>query len=337
MEGTGKLLARIVCFISIGATLCAPRVVSSWHVFSIAMDNPCCTNIVARFGILGGCYRPADDDAIRAAAWKFLESAFVDDSVGRLFKPTRSRVSDLIDALGSVCHLDSSIEPPAWLANEPTDPEAAELFPVANGLLHLPTGRLLSPTPRYFGLAASDVEFNPGAPDPKCWLGFLTDLFGEDVEAISTLQEYFGYTLGPDTSQQKIMLMVGPTRSGKGTIARAHMGLLGRDNVAAPTLASLQTNFGLAPLIGKPLAIISDARLSARSDQAIIVERLLSISGEDAITIDRKFLPTWTGRLPTRFMLLSNELPRLSDNSGALAKRFIVCSFSSVAFTAGRI
>ena len=45
--------------------------------------------------------------------------------------------------------------------------------------------------------------------------------------------------------------------------SRVHTALMGRENVATPTLASLQTNFGLAPLIGKPLAIISDARLGA--------------------------------------------------------------------------
>ena len=118
--------------------------------------------------------------------------------------------------------------------------------------------------------------------------------------------------------------MVGPTRCGKGTIARTLTELVGRDNVAAPTLASLSTNFGLAPLIGKPLAIIADARLGSRSDPAAIAERLLSVSGEDALTIDRKFQPAWTGRLPTRFVVLTNELPRLVDASGALAKRFLV-------------
>jgi putative DNA primase/helicase len=87
-----------------------------------------------------------------------------------------------------------------------------------------------------------------------------------------------------------------PRRSGKGTIARVLTALLGRDSVVSPTLASLQTPFGLAPLIGKPLAIISDARLGSRSDQAAITERLLSISGEDGLTIDRKFMPSWTGR-----------------------------------------
>src|SRR5262249_34938023 len=94
-----------------------------------------------------------------------------------------------------------------------------------------------------------------------------------------------------------------------------------------PTLASLATNFGLAPLVGKPLAAISDARLGARHDALIAVERLLSISGEDAITVDRKFKDHWTGRLPTRFLMLTNELPQFTDASGALASRFIIITF----------
>ena len=83
-------------------------------------------------------------------------------------------------------------------------------------------------------------------------------------------------------------------------------------------------NFGLAPLIGKPLAIISDARLGGRTDGQVVVERLLSITGEDWLSVDRKFLPAWHGQLPTRFVILTNELPKLGDASGAIASRFIV-------------
>jgi putative DNA primase/helicase len=79
----------------------------------------------------------------------------------------------------------------------------------------------------------------------------------------------------------------------------------------------------LAPLLGKPLAIVSDARLG-RDGSAAVVERLLSISGEDMLTIDRKYQEQWTGKLPTRFLILSNELPRFGDASGAIANRFIV-------------
>ncbi len=42
------------------------------------------------------------------------------------------------------------------------------------------------------------------------------------------------------------------------------------------------------------------------------------------MTVARKFREAWHGRLLTRFMVLTNELPSLSDGSGALAGRFIV-------------
>ena len=94
--------------------------------------------------------------------------------------------------------------------------------------------------------------------------------------------------------------------------------------MAGPTLASLAQNFGLWPLLGKSVAIVSDARLGRQADSATVVERMLSISGEDALTIDRKFLDPITCKLPTRLMILTNELPRLADASGALAGRFIL-------------
>ncbi len=104
--------------------------------------------------------------------------------------------------------------------------------------------------------------------------------------------------------------------------------MLGRSNVCAPTLASLAERFGLAPLIDKQAAIIGDARLGVRADQSAIGERLLSISGEDSITVDRKHIGAWTGRLPTRFLLLTNELPRFADASGALASRLILLNLT---------
>jgi putative DNA primase/helicase len=100
--------------------------------------------------------------------------------------------------------------------------------------------------------------------------------------------------------------------------------LLGTENVAGPTLAGMTTNFGLWHLIGKSLAIIPDARMSGRTDSAIITERLLSISGEDAQTIDRKHLSPITCKLSTRLMILTNELPRLTDASGAFVGRLIL-------------
>jgi putative DNA primase/helicase len=73
--------------------------------------------------------------------------------------------------------------------------------------------------------------------------------------------------------------------------------LLGKSRVCSPTLSSLATDFGKQVLIEKAVALIADARLSGRTDSAVVVERLLSISGEDPQTVARKYLPDWNGTL----------------------------------------
>jgi putative DNA primase/helicase len=103
--------------------------------------------------------------------------------------------------------------------------------------------------------------------------------------------------------------------------------LIGAGNVAAPTMASFASNFGLATLLGKSLAIVGDARVGG-ADVRQAVERLLSISGGDGLDVDRKHRDQLTVKLPTRLVLQSNELPRFSDASEAIAHRFLVLILS---------
>ncbi|MGY4467328.1 putative DNA primase/helicase [Bradyrhizobium sp. LB9.1b] len=277
----------------------------------------------------GSCYRDADTDSVQAQIWRYLDGAKRYGKEGETidFQPNRGEVENVAAAFRAVCNLPGDVEAPAWLGGAQGEPPQ-ELLPVRNGLLHLPTGRLSRPTPGFFCMNASDVTFDSRAPEPREWLHFLDMIWPDDPQSIETLQDVFGYLLSSDTSHQKIPLIIGPKRSGKGTIARVLTALLGQDSVTAPTLASLATNFGLAPLIGKSVAIVGDARLSGKVDQSAIAERLLSISGEDSITVDRKFQSAWTGRLGVRFVVMSNELPRLSDASGALTSRFVVLTMT---------
>lgn len=277
----------------------------------------------------GSHYRDVGDEEVKAQIWEFLEGArriYGEDRRGP-FKPTTTTVNDVFNALISVCGLDATVSAPAWLDCHGRPP-VTEFMAVGNGLLHLPTGAIHPPTPAFFGLSASEVAFDPEASEPTAWLKFLSNLWEDDQKAISTIQEWFGYCLSTDTRQQKMLLVIGPKRSGKGTLARVQTALLGRASVASPTLASLAQEFGLQPLIGRPLAIISDARLSGRVDQSLVVERLLSISGEDDVSVNRKYRDHWTGHLPTRFMVLTNEVPRFTDASGALPSRFITLALN---------
>ena len=272
----------------------------------------------------GACYSELPHESLRAHAYAFLDKAQVETKDGIApFKPNTKSVNNVMDALAAAGQLPVGTKAPTWLdAGQRVAP--SEVLAFTNGLLHLPTRRLRPHTPLLFNLHAVDYPYDPKAPEPEAWLKFLNSIWGKDQASIATLQEIFGLTLTTDTWHQKAFLVIGPKRSGKGTIARVQSAVIGKENVVGPTLSSLGDRFGTAPLIGKLLAIISDARLSGRTDPSIIAERILSITGEDAITVDRKNRDCWTGTLPTRFMIFTNEIPRLTDASGALTSRFIV-------------
>lgn len=276
-------------------------------------------------------YAELEDGTVRRDVYHFLEQAKLPPSekqqeaglaFGGDFQPDTTAVNHVLDALRAVSHRPrDSFNPPCWLDGE--GPPAHELVACRNGLLHLPSGELLEHTPRFFTRNALAFDYDAAALAPARWLAFLETLWPEEPEAIALLQEVFGYVLIPDTSQQKIFLMVGPTRSGKGTIARVLTELVGPPNICAPSLSDFGETFGLESLLGKQLAILSDVRLDGKANHAAIAESLLRISGEDTVTVKRKHRTAWDGRLAVRFLLLSNLMPRFSDASPALANRFV--------------
>jgi len=252
------------------------------------------------------------------------------------FESNPGTVKAALDTLRAYVHLPASVSPPTWLDGpacakdahrDPSRPPADELLPCRSMVLHLPSMTRIEPTPQLFVTSALDFDYDPDAPPPGRWLEFLDQVLPSDAESVQLLQTWFGYVLTGNTSLQKMLMLVGARRSGKGTVARVLTRLVGTGNVCGPTTSSLAGQFGLQPLIGKSLAIVSDARFSGEP-MPIVVERLLCISDEDALTVDRKFLGSVTLKLPTMFMFLTNELPKLTESSGALAGRFLVLRFT---------
>jgi hypothetical protein len=283
-------------------------------------------------------YCEIEDDAVRQQLQIWLHGALryiFDRKAGEFvlvdFESNPTTINAALDSVRAFTHLEATTPSPSWLDGAPDGICAVDIVPCQSMLLHLPTMQHLAATPNYFAVNALDFDPDPSAPDPMTWHKFLHQLFEGDWQSLDLLKEWFGYCLTGDTSLQKMLLIVGPRRSGKGTIARVLTRLVGAINVCGPTTSSLAGAFGLQPLIGKSLAIVSDARFHGESIQTVI-ERLLCISGEDTLTIDRKFLGSVTMKLPTRFMFLTNEFPRLADASGALAGRFVVLKLTNSFF-----
>ena len=104
----------------------------------------------------------------------------------------------------------------------------------ARRILELSTGKLYPLTIDFFNTNVLPFDYSPKAPAPVEWQKFLKQLWPNDSDAIACLQEWFGYLLTADTRLQKILLLIGPRRGGKGTIFRVLNSLVGSDNIAAP-------------------------------------------------------------------------------------------------------
>jgi len=302
----------------------------------------------------GSAYRPMPDREINLGVAKVAKQEFdrinplevkawedrgrTNEWTGRLCaRPALRKVGtrligDISLAIGSETLLSGRVDPPSWLIDNPPFP-ATDVLPTLNALVHLPSyvegkaGAVVKPTPDFFCSYALNYGFDPNAPEPREWLKFLDSIWPKADGSELALQQWMGYLLTLDKRQHKMALLIGPPRSGRGTICRIIEKMIGPANVAHPKLSGLATLFGAECLIGKPVAIIGDARQSNRGDWALALENILGITGDDGATIARKNKTDWTGDLTTRLMLISNELPKFPDQSGAIATRPLLLRF----------
>jgi putative DNA primase/helicase len=154
----------------------------------------------------GNAYRERETAAVHTQLYLWLEKARIQRTSKKnqtswldKFKPTASKVNEVMGAIEAIAFLDSSYASPCWLDGEHADMDPFDILPCPKGLLHIPTRTLLTPTPKFFALNALDIEFNPQPPEPKNWLKFLDDQWIDDSETKETLQELLGYLLTPRT------------------------------------------------------------------------------------------------------------------------------------------
>ena len=151
------------------------------------------------------------------------------------FQPNRYKVANVLEALKAIGHVAASRAAARLALDGVATRSGSTQARSSRSRTASSTRRRAScdRTPR--SSSAQHVlpfAYDPDAPKPTRWLRFLDELWGDDEESKATLAEWFGYVLSGDTAQQKMFLLVGPKRSGKGTIARVLTGLLGAHNTA---------------------------------------------------------------------------------------------------------
>jgi P4 family phage/plasmid primase-like protien len=291
-----------------------------------------CTYGGDMFVFKGTHYEDIEEATVRAHLYTFLDKCKKYDRKMNLVpvNPGPATVSGVLDAVQALTHLPNkaNTRPPVWLEGYGKDrPDPSKLVSLQNGIFHTEQNVLIPHSLGFFTLNSLPFAYDPLAGCPT-WHAFLQDIWGTDPESVDCLQEMFGYILSGDSSQQKFFNIIGPRRSGKGTINKVLVSLLGQHNTVAPQLEELCDTFGLQPWIGKLLASYTDARAPERNRGAV-VSQLLRIVGGDTVTVNRKNKEAWSGYLPTRIVIYSNEALQLTENSNALTGRMIVLKMSN--------
>ena len=276
--------------------------------------------------------------AWNGAAFEPLSESRMEDRVVGALGPiathvTRTHAANITMHLRGRVSLPDSTRPGEFVHGPPPPGwKPRDCFTAANGLVHLPSVRgggpcLMPHTPRLFTTSVSPVPFTPEAARPDRWLRFLhEEVFPGRPEEVRLLRQFIGSHLTPDFRYQKALFLFGTGRSGKGTILKTIEMLLGEDAVSAMSIDKLSERFALQSLLGKRAVVMGDVRITRRTGSGA-VERLLSITGQDKLYVDRKNVEAVTCRLPVTLALASNELPVLPDASAAVARRFLPVEF----------
>ena len=286
----------------------------------------------------GQCYEEIDTASLRQQLYRFFGGKQYKKIKSNGFdilnyEPTKQKLDQIMDALLAYCPITAESFP-CWLdANHKAiDPRHVLVFP--NGYLNIntyATGEdfaLGKPTPHFFSLACYPYDFNPNA---TCilWREFLQEIFADDPLKITLLQEWFGYNLIPDNSQEKFLMLLGPTRAGKGTILDVLTYILGEDQVLATSFRDYTRRFAMFPFLGKLSAVIGDVSVGANYDATEALNLLKRITGNDATMIERKGrdITQTCIKIYARFTMAANTMPRLPDFSRTIESRMLVIKF----------
>jgi putative DNA primase/helicase len=286
----------------------------------------------------GRTYQKVNEDELRSSVFRFLDKSFKVEATknGDLqrvrFRPKPSHANELIDCLKAGLTLPADLYPPVWLD---TRKRATEVWVFRNGVLDIRTVKLEDPSPRLWVHGAVDFDWNPNAVCPT-WDRYLEDVFPGDEESKQFCEEWAGVSKTEDIRFQKGALLVGDERTGKGTYLVMVEALVGPERYVSLSFNDwLKDDKSREVLIGKTVGAFPDVRLrkpkmyglnrdSGGLDHAS-VELLLKLTAGDKVTIPRKYIKAWEGKVPIKITLASNDVPNFNDR--VLGTRFIKVAF----------
>lgn len=195
----------------------------------------------------------------------------------------------------------------------------AELLNVKNGMVNAFDGVCQDHDSIFYSTMRLDYEY---CEDVKCdlWLKTLMGIFENNQQKINLLQEFFGYCLTRDTKQEKALLLLGDSRSGKSTILNTLQYMIGTENCSHVALKNLNNPQYTGMMVNKLVNI--DGEVSKKADD-FEAEFKTIVTGHEVVC-NEKYVAPFKFRPFCKFIMSANEFPKITDHSSAFYKRLIL-------------
>ncbi len=194
---------------------------------------------------------------------------------------------------------------------------ARGLLPLLNGVFDLKTNKLIPHAPGHRLTWCLPYNYNPlTCCDPI--INWLTTMCGGDLQLVQLMRAYLYGIVTGRTDWQKYLELIGPGGTGKSTLTRLAIALVGANNTHTTTLKKLEgERFETASIADKRLVLINDSERYAGS-----VSTLKALTGQDTLPHEIKFKQSTGGFTPTAMVIVAaNETIQSRDYTSGLERR----------------
>lgn len=155
---------------------------------------------------------------------------------------------------------------------------------------------------------------------------YMQDWFPDDAGIAKVLLRFMGYCMTTDYSRQKFAFFYGPTRAGKGSLARLICWIVGDENYSSADYNILDGNFKTS-LIHDKLVVTLEEVEGTPTEHEKRMSYLKKLMGGEKIMFERKYQQPFQDDVIGKFILQSNEPPKYQDKGHSVRARMISVGF----------
>jgi putative DNA primase/helicase len=170
-------------------------------------------------------------------------------------------------------------------------------------------------SPEIFTKFKVPYDWNPDAHS-EFFIEKLKEILGSEYQRFL---EVVGYLFVKGNPHNKLALLIGDGANGKSLLMELIAAIFTNSYAAVP-LQEFSKEFGMQPLVGKRVNILSDLPLDSIDETG----QIKAITGEDSVTINRKFKEQITTKLECKIIGSGNRLPKVKDDSYAFWRRILI-------------